>query len=85
VQIKEDSKIRGNFDSNFKKQYLQKNITSMYLLQLRTDQGRFQRGKTFGRFGGMGFKGVGESKPPAPLCLLCNTFLAPRKYEKKKN
>ena len=34
---------------------------------------------------GVGGQGGGGIETPAPLCLLCNTFLAPRKYEKKKN
>ena len=67
-----------------KKYCSQLNITSMYLIQFRTDQGRFQRWKTFGRFKREGSKGGGESELLLPLCLLCNTFLAPRKYEKKK-
>jgi hypothetical protein len=56
----------------------------MYLKKVRTDQGRFQRGKTFGRFEREGSKGGGESELLLPLCLLCNTFLAPRKYKKKE-
>jgi hypothetical protein len=60
------------------------NTTALHILQLSTNQGRFQRWKTFGRFKREGSKGGGESELLLPLCLLCNTFLAPRKYEKKK-
>ena len=55
----------------------------MYLLKVRTDRGRFQRWKTFGRFVRMGSRGRSESKRSFPLCLLWLLSLQKESNEEK--